>query len=142
MPCSVAYHRDNLAESHGGAFSYERFEKGPAHAAPMRIGMDVDGVFDSEPVGTARAECAGIGVALYAGAVGSDERLEFTVIGQAVNFSAKLEKFNKELGSRALVTADVLKAAREQGYVPPHEPETLVATISGTDRETQIVRLY
>ena len=76
------------------------------------------------------------------GAVGSDERLEFTVIGQAVNFSAKLEKFNKELGSRALVTADVLKAAREQGYVPPHEPETLVATISGTDRETQIVRLY
>ena len=76
------------------------------------------------------------------GAVGSDERLEFTVIGQAVNFSAKLEKFNKELGSRALVTADVLKAAREQGYVPPHEPETLVATVSGTDRETQIVRLY
>ena len=76
------------------------------------------------------------------GAVGSDERLEFTVIGQAVNFSAKLEKFNKELGSRALVTADVLKTARKQGYVPPHEPETLVATISGTDRETQIVRLY
>jgi adenylate cyclase len=39
------------------------------------------------------------------GAVGDAERLEFTVIGDAVNFAAKLEKHNKDEHTRALVDA-------------------------------------
>jgi adenylate cyclase len=59
------------------------------------------------------------------GAVGTGERLELTVIGSAVNLSAKLEKYNKEAGSRALATEEAVKLARRQGYTTelPHKPK-------------------
>jgi adenylate cyclase len=69
-----------------------------------------------------------IGLALAAGqvvfgAVGDGERLEFTVIGDAVNFTAKLEKHNKDEGTRALTDDKTYALARQQGYTPlgPHE---------------------
>ncbi|HWA50973.1 MAG TPA: adenylate/guanylate cyclase domain-containing protein [Dongiaceae bacterium] len=55
---------------------------------------------------------------IIAGAVGDDTRLEYTVIGDAVNLSAKLEKQNKMLGCRALVLKDTYEAALAQGYRP------------------------
>ena len=53
------------------------------------------------------------------GAVGDGERLEFTVIGDAVNFAAKLEKHNKDEKTRALVDSNTYALAERQGYVPP-----------------------
>ena len=53
------------------------------------------------------------------GAVGDGERLEFTVIGDAVNFAAKLEKHNKDEKSRALVDGNTYAKAQQQGYKPP-----------------------
>lgn len=69
-----------------------------------------------------------LGMALSAGrvvfgAVGDGERLEFTVIGDAVNFTAKLEKHNKEEGTRALTDARTYALAEEQGYNPPETRE-------------------
>jgi adenylate cyclase len=59
------------------------------------------------------------------GAVGDDSRLEITVIGDAANLSAKLEKHNKEVGSTALVTAEAYELALGQGYEPPRSPRRL-----------------
>ncbi|MGF1624022.1 MAG: adenylate/guanylate cyclase domain-containing protein [Alphaproteobacteria bacterium] len=52
------------------------------------------------------------------GAVGDVTRLEYTVIGGAVNLAAKLEKHAKRERVRVLVTADAYTIACRQGYAP------------------------
>lgn len=66
-----------------------------------------------------------VGVALTCGevlfgTVGDGERLEVTVIGEAVNRAVKLEGHNKVLRSRLVTDMACLVAAREQGLPAPH----------------------
>lgn len=68
----------------------------------------------------------GIGVhygAVIAGNVGTDERLQFTVLGDTVNVAARLEAATKHADCSVLLSADVVEAARAEGF----EPTELVA---------------
>lgn len=69
------------------------------------------------------------------GAVGDGDRLEVTVIGAAVNLSAKLEKHNKELGTRALSGEHCYRAAVEQGY-KADQSRKMITTRVGDDKNT------
>lgn len=69
---------------------------------------------------------AGIGVAsgtVIFGAIGTEGRLEYAVIGDPVNRAAKLQTLTKTMGARALVAGTAWTMAIEQGFRPlrPHE---------------------
>jgi len=76
------------------------------------------------------------------GAVGDEKRLEYTVIGPAVNLSAKLEKHNKALRTRALATLAAYELARTQGYVPPGEPEIATTDIPGAEAGVPVAIMH
>lgn len=64
---------------------------------------------------------------LIFGAVGDDSRLEYTVIGDAVNLAAKLEKATKDQKVRAHTTLETYRTAIAQGYAPPDTKDQRIA---------------
>ncbi len=62
----------------------------------------------------------GVGLAIgeiIFGVIGNEGRLEYTVIGEAANLAAKLEKQNKVEHTQALITFATFTQAVKQGYI-------------------------
>ncbi|MCW2663321.1 MAG: hypothetical protein JWP83_4473 [Mycobacterium sp.] len=85
-------------------------------------------------------ECqAGIGVAagqVVAGNVGTNERFEYTVIGEPVNEAARLCELAKSHPRRLLATADALEGASEEERARWSLGETV--TLRGHERPTRL----
>lgn len=73
--------------------------------------------------------------------LGNDDRLEYTVIGDAANLAAKLEKHNKTEGTRALTTVEVYERAIAEGYVPGRREVRAGATVAGVAAPLDLVVL-
>lgn len=74
------------------------------------------------------------------GAIGHEERMEITVIGEAVNLSAKLEKHTKVAKYRVVTTLKTFETARLHGYTPKLEHFSLPkSTVLGIPHTLDLV---
>lgn len=94
----------------------------------------------------ARAHLPPLGVAvaithgdIVHGVIGHDDRLEFTVIGDAVNLAAKLEKHAKVERARVIATKSALLRARAQGATVTPLREALAASVEGAPDPVDLV---
>jgi adenylate cyclase len=106
-----------------------------AAAREMLVAMDRNNADSSWPLRI------GIGIhfgEVVAGNIGSPRRKEYTVIGDTVNFAARLESLNKEFHSQLLISSAVREALGDAGADAVSLGEV---AIKGYDRPMTVWRL-
>ena len=135
---------DGILATFGAAFPSDTATADALRAVDGLLAEAEDWRRDRQGRGLAPLE---IGFAVAAGpvvfgAVGEENRLEFTVIGEPVNLAAKLEKQNKREAARAMTTAPTLARAEAEGYHPARPPEHRPArAVEGVDEPLDLVVL-
>lgn len=112
----------------------------PQHAdRALQTAIDIQQAIDSTPfAGVTLGTRIGINSGnVFAGNVGTRERMNYTVHGDAVNLAARLERLNKDHGTRVLVSANSVELL-ERDY--PLESMGSVE-IRGRTRPVEIYRL-
>jgi len=82
-------------------------------AAAVRAALAIADCININSYAGQKLDCR-IGIntgSLVAGAIGAQDRLSYTVYGDAVNVAARLEQMNKKLGTRILVSGETVKQA-------------------------------
>jgi adenylate cyclase len=90
------------------------------------------------------ASGAGIGLAsgpVTYGAIGTEGRLEYAVIGDPVSRSAKLQSQTKAQQAPALATSVIWEEALAQGFVPTCRHDNRVCTLAGIAEPVGIVAM-
>jgi len=74
------------------------------------------------------------------GAIGSEDRLTFTVHGDNVNIAARLEPLNKQYGSYILASEETVKSCGDHADIPAWTPRGEV-TVRGRESPVRILSL-
>ena len=123
----------DVIERHGGVvtefqgdamlITFNTVRPDPDHAASaLRTAIGIQHVLASRQFGTGhvlRARCGVNSGEMIFGAVGTRERMLFTVHGDEVNIAARLEQLNKTYGTAILATEQTVRAAGKEFCCQP-----------------------
>ena len=111
---------DGIMASFGAAHVSSSYGRDAVAALEACMAAAVQWRADRGAEGLAPIEVIGAigGGRVVFGAIGDGDRLEMTVIGDAVNETAKLEKHTRAAQTPALVVAGLYDTALEQGFLP------------------------
>ena len=118
------------------------FSDGPDHAwravsAALRMNARLGNINDERTAAGLLPIRIGIGIhtgEVIVGNIGSQRRLEYTVIGDGVNTTSRLESLNKQFSTMILISEVTYEAVKER-FECRHMPECI---LRGRTRPTQV----